>query len=117
MNPSSLIRLVLISVFVALPLSVFAAGTFKDFANTLVALVKGIVNILFVSLSVGLAYGVALYFINSDNEQKREQIKGYLLWAIIGLSVTFGLWGIIQILCDTFDWCVTAGIPYISPPQ
>lgn len=116
MKPSPLFRFALILALSTLPTVVFAAvGTFKDFANVFVALVKGIVNILFVSLSVGIAYGVAMYFVNSDNEQKREQIKGYLLWAIIGLAVTFGLWGFIQIFCDTLDWCV-AGIPYISPP-
>jgi FtsH-binding integral membrane protein len=99
-----------------LPFVSFAAvNTFKDFANVFVALIKGVVNILFVSLSVGLIYGVALYFIHSDNEDKREQIKGYLLWGVIGLTVAFGLWGIVDVLCGTFNWCV-AGIPYISPP-
>ena len=92
-----------------------AVGTFRDFADVFVAFVKGIINILFVSLSVGIAYGIALYFLNADNEKKREQIKGYLLWAIIGLSVTFGLWGFIQILCDSLAWC-SAAIPYILPP-
>lgn len=99
-----------------LPVVCFAAvGTFKDFANIFVQFIKGIIDILFVSLTVGVGYGVALYFINSDNEQKREQIKGYLLWAIIGLAVTFGMWGLVQIFCDTLAWC-TAGIPYIKPP-
>jgi hypothetical protein len=87
----------------------------RDYIQGSQELIKGAVNILFVSLSVGVAYGIALYFINSDNEQKREQIKGYLLWAVIGLAVTFGLWGIIQIFCDTLSWC-TAGIPLIRPP-
>ena len=98
------------------PAVAFAAvSTFRDFANVFVQFVRGIVNILFVSLSVGVAYGVALYFINSDNETKREQINGYRLWAVIGLSVTFGMWGLIQILCDTLAWCVS-GVPYIMPP-
>ena len=96
-------------------LALAAVGTFKDFADVFVAFVKGIINILFVSLSVGIAYGIALYFLNADNESKREQIKGYLLWAIIGLAVTFGLWGFIQILCDSLAWC-NAAIPYIKPP-
>ncbi len=99
-----------------LPLIAFAQpATFREAADLVVAMIKGIINILFVSLSVGLAYGVVLYFIHSDNEQKREEIKGYLLWGVIGITVVFGLWGIIQIFCDTLDWCV-AGIPLISPP-
>jgi hypothetical protein len=116
-KPSSrILALVSLLAVLLLPtLALAAVATFKDFANVIVAALKGVVNILFVSLSVGVAYGVALYFINSDNEQKREQIRGYLLWAVIGLAVVFGLWGLIQILCDTLAWC-DAGIPYISPP-
>ena len=99
-----------------LPIVVFAAvSTFKDFANQFVAIIKGFINVLFVSLGVGLAYGVLLFFINADNEKKREEIKGYLLWGVIGISVVFGLWGFIQIFCDTLGWCA-AGIPYIIPP-
>jgi uncharacterized membrane-anchored protein len=107
----------LLLAFFLLPALAFAAApsTFRDFADILVAAVKGIINILFVSLSVGLAYGVALYFINSDNEQKRAEIKGYLLWGVIGITVVFGLWGIVQILCDTLSWC-TVGVPYIQAP-
>ena len=108
--------IVLMLTATLLPVVVFAAvGTFKDFANVFVEVIKGIIDILFVSLSVGVGYGVALYFLNSDNEKKREQIRGYLLWAVIGLAVTFGMWGLVQILCDTLSWCV-AGIPYIKPP-
>ena len=116
MRISHITKIVALALPLLVPLVTFAAvGTFRDFAQLFVAFVKGIINILFVSLSVGVAYGVALYFINSDNEQKREQIKGYLLWAVIGLTVVFGMWGIIQIFCDTLAWC-TAGIPYIRPP-
>ena len=102
-------------VLMTVPLTVFAA-TFKDFANSLIAIIKGFINILFVSLGVGLAYGVLLYFINSDDEKKREAIRPYLLWGVIGITVVFGLWGFIQIFCNTLDWCA-AGIPYINPPQ
>ncbi len=94
-----------------------APTTFRGMAEVFVAGVKGVINILFVSLSVGLAYGVVLYFLNSDNEQKREQIKGYLLWGIIGVTVVFGLWGFVKILCDTLGWCTQVGIPRISPPS
>lgn len=114
--PKTNITTVSIFTLLLLPLVTFAAvGTFKDLANVFVAAIKGFINVLFVSLSVGVAYGVLLYFINADNEKKREEIKGYLLWAVIGLVVTFGMWGIVQILCDTLSWC-TAGVPYISPP-
>ncbi len=95
---------------------VFAqATTFRDLSGVLVQFIKGIISILFASLGVGLLYGVVLYFMNADNEKKRQEIKGYLLWGVIGIIVVFGMWGLIQILCDTLSWC-TAGIPIITPP-
>ncbi len=103
-----------LTLVLVLPAMVYAQ-TFKDFSNSFIAVIKGFINVLFVSLGVGLAYGVLLYFINADDEKKREALKPYLLWGVIGIAVVFGLWGFVQILCNTVSWC-NAGIPYISPP-
>jgi FtsH-binding integral membrane protein len=100
-----------------LPLVAFAQApsTFREAADLFVQILKGIINILFASLAVGLLYGVILYFINADNEKKRTEIRGYLFWGVIGITVAFSLWGILQILCNTLSWCM-AGIPFLTPP-
>ena len=109
------IIVILSSLF--LPVLTFAAATtFRDLTSTvIVPIIKGIIRIFYVSLAIGLSYGVVLYFINSDNEKKREEIKGYLLWGIIGITVAFGLWGIIAVLSATLGWD-GGGIPIIRPP-
>jgi FtsH-binding integral membrane protein len=81
-----------------------------------VQIIKGIINILFASLAVGLLYGVILYFINADNERKRTEIKGYLFWGVIGITVAFVIWGILGILSNSFGWG-SVGIPIITPPS
>ncbi len=110
----------LISILSALFLPVFAfaaATTFRDLTSTvIVPIIKGILRIFYVSLAIGLSYGVVMYFVNSDNEKKREEIKGYLLWGVIGITVAFGLWGIVAILSDTLGWG-NVGIPIIQPPS
>lgn len=93
-----------------------APGTFREAADLFVQIIKGIINILFALLAVGLLYGVVLYFLNSDNERKRTEIKGYLFWGVIGITVAFAIWGILGILLATFGWGA-AGIPLISPPS
>ena len=103
-----------LTLALVLPAMVYAQ-TFKDFADSFIAVIKGFINVLFVSLGVGLAYGVLLYFINADDEKKREALKPYLLWGVIGIAVVFGMWGFVQILCNTVSWC-DAAIPYIIPP-
>lgn len=100
-----------------LPLAVYAQApaTFRDAAGLVVRMIQGIINILFALLAVGLLYGVVLYFVNSDNERKRTEIKGFLIWGIIGITVAFAIWGILAILLETFGWGA-AGIPRISAP-
>ena len=92
-----------------------APGTFREFGDLVVQILKGITGIIFMSLVVGLIYGVMLYLMNADNEQKRSEIKSYLLWGVIGITVVFSLWGILSLLCNTLSWC-NAGIPHITPP-
>lgn len=92
-----------------------APGTFRQFAELIIAIVKYGVILLFVSLGVGLAYGVVVYLSHADDAKMRESIRSYLLWAIIGITVVFGLWGLLAILSATFGWGAV-GIPILSPP-
>lgn len=112
-----LLKLATLAVPLLLPVMVFAvATTFRDLTSTvIIPVIKGIIRIFYVSLAIGLSYGVVLYFLNSDNEKKREEIKGYLLWGVIGITVAFGLWGIITVLSYTLGWG-DVGIPIIQPP-
>ena len=113
----NLSKLALLIIALLLPISVFAAATtFRDLTSTvIIPILRGAIRIFYVSLAIGLSYGVVLYFINSDNEKKREEIKGYLLWGVIGITVAFGLWGIVAVLSYTLGWG-DVGIPIIQPP-
>jgi hypothetical protein len=93
-----------------------APSTFREFAELIVAIVKYGVILLFVSLGVGLAYGVVVYLAHADDAKMRESIRSYLLWGVIGIAVVFGLWGLLAILSSTFGWG-SVGIPLISPPE
>lgn len=96
-------------------LAVTAPTNLKEFAELAVRILQNIAGLFFVSLSVGLLFGVIVYFANSDNEQKRASIKGYLLWGVIGIIVVVGIWGILALLRASFG-AVGVGIPQISPP-
>lgn len=116
---ATIIRIVTIAVFLAvLPAlaSAAAPATFKEAAELFLQLLQMVFVLLFSLLGVGMAWGVVLYFINADSDSKRTEIRGYLLWGIIGITVVFSLWAILTLLSSTFGWG-TAGIPYISPPS
>lgn len=107
---------ILAALSLIVPLPLFAAPTtFRDIAALFVRAINGFATIIFSSLVIGMIYGVILYIVNADNEKTRTEIKGYLMWGIIGIAVLLSLWGIINILSYTLGWGDT-GIVFISPP-
>lgn len=98
------------------PVFAFAApASLREFAELVVSILQNIISILFVSLAVGLLYGVIVYFANSDNDKKRMEIKGYLLWGVIGIIVVMGIWGILGLLTESV-FGTAPGIPQLTPP-
>ncbi len=107
--------LVLLAFLTPLFASAVATPTnFKEFVELLLRIIQNTIGIFIVAVVTGIIYAIALYMINSDNEKKREEIKGYLVYAVIGLFVIMGLWGIIEIFTSTFGWGI--GIPQLSAP-
>jgi hypothetical protein len=75
-------------------------------------LMKMVVPLLFSLATLTFIWGVYQYFINPDNETKREKGKGYMLWSLIGLFVMLSMWGIVAIFTDTFG--LSNAIPQLS---
>ncbi len=119
-SPTTFTKAALCSSIFLIPTLVFAQITtptnFREVVELLVAILKSATAVIFTFMSVGLVYGVVLYFLNADNERKRTEIKSYLLWGIIGITVVFALWGILQILSYTVGWG-QVGVVFISPPS
>jgi hypothetical protein len=105
------------TLFALLPFIAFAQApaTFKGGIEMIITWVQGAFTLLFGIMWVGLAWGVVLYLSNSEDEKKLAEIKGYLFWGVIGVTVVFAIWGIIGIVHESIfggGW----GIPLISPP-
>ncbi len=56
-------------------------------------------------------WGVVKYIYKGDSEGERKKGRELMFWGIIGLFVLFGIWGILEILANTF------GIEFNVPPQ
>jgi hypothetical protein len=92
-----------------------APGNFKGLMELFIRLLQGIFAILFALMAVGMIFGVVLYLMNSDNERKRTELKGYLTMGVIGITVVISLWGILALLSNTLGWG-TVGIIQLSIP-
>jgi uncharacterized membrane protein YjfL (UPF0719 family) len=101
------------------PSLVFAQTTpknFVEFAELILRFFRGVTSILLALTVLGLMYGVVLYFVNANDPQKREEIRPYLLWAVVGIAVTFGVWGFVELLSASLFGGGGIGLPFISPP-
>jgi hypothetical protein len=85
--------------------------------KTLNSVITGTVShvaMLFVTLFAGLSlivfiFGATKYIFRGDSEGERKKGKTFMLWGIIGFFVMFGVWGIVEILAQTFG--IDATIP------
>ena len=70
---------------------------------------KSVIPLIIALAMVMFIWGVVQYVINNDEEAKKEKGKQFMIWGIIGLTVMFGVWGLVKILGSTF------GIEYAIP--
>lgn len=61
-------------------------------------------------------WGLAMYIMNSGDEEKKAEGRNIMLWGIIALFVMVSVWGLVQMLSNTFgvDADITADIPFIN---
>jgi hypothetical protein len=83
----------------------FPPDTFKDFiCATIGTILSPLIPILVTLALIAFFWGVGKYAISgANNEKSREQGKQIMLWGIIGLFVMVSVWGIVNIVEDTFD--------------
>lgn len=96
-------------------LAVIAPTNLKEFAELAVKILQNVAGLLFVSLSLGLLWGVVMYFFSTPSEKRRSEIREMLIWGVIGIIVVVGIWGILDLLRESVG-LGEVGIPQISPP-
>ena len=113
----------MVSFLIFLPISVFAQSSsstcFKAFQEgkklgDLLTYASCLINKSVIPLIISLAlvmfiWGVVQYVINTDDEAKKSKGREFMIWGIIGLTVMFGVWGLVKIVGTTF------GIEYAIP--
>lgn len=84
------------------PLVAFAAN-----ANTILNEISSLIG-LATPIVVALAllyffWGLANYILNQGDEKKKDQGKHIMIWGIIALFVMVSVWGIINVIQNTFN--------------
>jgi predicted histidine transporter YuiF (NhaC family) len=85
-------------------------GGILDYLSCL--LVQSVVPLLFALAVVGFIWGVIQTTMNPEDAEKRKQGKMYMMWGIIGLFVMLSIWGLVEIITNTFG--IQVLIPQLS---
>ena len=76
--------------------------TVTGFINRL----QGVINVV-ITFLIGIGvlviiYGILGYIMSAGNEEKRGEAKQYIIWGIIGVFIMLSIWGLINILINSF---------------
>ena len=86
--------------------------TFADVINRIIGVLDNVVIVIVALAIVMFMYGLISYIINSGNEEKRKEGINYIIAGVVGLFIMVSVWGLVQVLSDTFG--VNVGIPQIE---
>jgi len=65
-------------------------------------ILQSIIPFLITLATAGFIYGIIKYFLNPDNEEQRKKGKSYMVWGIVGLFAMISVWGLVNVLSNTF---------------
>ncbi|HTK33130.1 MAG TPA: pilin [Candidatus Paceibacterota bacterium] len=80
-----------------------------------------IIEILIAFAVLYIIFNVVRYIMAAEDPEKRKSIGGAVLWGIVGLFVILSIWGLVNILSNTFRTntnAPTQNFPQLNyPPQ
>lgn len=76
---------------------------------------NSIIPLIFTLAVAMFTWGAVKFFIiNSGEEEKREQGKQFMIWAVIALAVMVSVWGLVRVVGGTFN-LNTSVLPQVKP--
>ncbi len=79
------------------------AATIDEFLGKLSAkIINPAIEFAFIVALLVFLFGVMEFIRGANNEEKRKRGRAHILWGIVGFLIMFGVWGIINILVNTF---------------
>jgi succinate dehydrogenase/fumarate reductase cytochrome b subunit len=73
-------------------------GFITNVDNTII---NPLILFLFALAIVYFLYGVLMFILNQENEEKKTAGKSHMLWGIVGITIMLGVWTILNILINT----------------
>lgn len=76
--------------------------TFGAIFSKLTTVIRAAIPAMMILATVLFLWGVITFLANADNEDARTQGRTFMIYGIIGLFVMVAVWGLVQMLYNTF---------------
>lgn len=67
------------------------------------AIINPLIGLIFAVAVAIFLYGVLEFIFNQQSEEKKTTGKSHMLWGVVGITIMMGVWGILNIILDTFN--------------
>ncbi|MBU3925662.1 hypothetical protein KJ763_00635 [Patescibacteria group bacterium] len=106
-----------IPLLVAFSPAIAMAADINSILSTIQGIVNTIIPILMLVAFVLFLWGVVKFIFAGGDETKRKDAKNYIIYGLIGLFVMVAVWGIIEVVTNSFGINTggTINLPNINP--
>ncbi len=75
-----------------------------DLMNQINAVINAIIPFLVGLAVLVIIWGVWSYISGAGDEEKRAQAKQFIVWGVVGVFLMLSVWGLVNILVNSFDF-------------
>lgn len=96
-------RFLILSGLLLVPSFAFAAEGLKGVLDVIGDLI-GLATPIVVALALlYFFWGLAQYILSQGSEEKKKDSKNIMIWGILALFIMVSVWGIVNVVRDTFE--------------
>lgn len=91
---------------------VLSTSNIGEILTYLSCLLSKIMPILVTVAALAFVWGIIKFYLNPNNEEKKKEGKGFMVWGLVALFVIVCVWGLVGLIANTFG--VEMLIPQLS---
>lgn len=91
---------------------VLSTSNIGEILTYLSCLLSKIMPILVTVAALAFVWGIIKFYLNPNNEEKKKEGKGFMVWGLVALFVIVCVWGLVGLIANTFG--VEVLIPQLS---
>jgi heme/copper-type cytochrome/quinol oxidase subunit 2 len=85
------------------PFMALAAQDIESLIDKILGIINLVIPLLIAVAVVIFLYGVVKYITAGASEESRKEARSVMLYGIIGLFVMVAVWGLVNVLVETFN--------------